>query len=152
MKNFFKENIIYILLLIFLSLLLIFWGQVILREFNTQTYNENIITLDDRIRCIRSLGWEVDKTSETVKKSYIPDEMSEELFSYNEIQKLCGFDLTDYLGSAVEVYTYRILNLTKSIDSDAFLNIIIYKNKIIGGDCKITELDGVVLPVKYRTD
>ena len=86
MKSFLKENIIYILLLVFLSLLLIFWGQVIIREFNTQTYYENLTTLDDRIRCVKSLGWEVDKTSETMKKTYIPDEMSEELFSYNEMR------------------------------------------------------------------
>ena len=137
-------------MLVFLSLLLIFWGQVIIREFNTQTYYENLTTLDDRIRCVKSLGWEVDKTSETIKKTYIPDEMSEELFSYNGIQKICGFDISNYLGCAVEIYTYRIINFNYVTKEEAFLNIIIYKNKMIGGDCEIPKLKGVVLPVKCR--
>ena len=148
MKNFFKENCIYILSLVLVSLLLIFLGQVMLYKFHQTASYENLKTVNDRVRCAKALGWQVDKASETVKTVYIPQEFTKEIEEYNEMQKRCGFDLSLYKGTGAQVYTYRILNYPSTEPVNAFLNIIIYNDKMIGGDCEVEEFDDLYLPVR----
>ncbi|MBQ3181850.1 MAG: DUF4830 domain-containing protein [Clostridia bacterium] len=148
MKEFVKENLIQILLLIFASLLLIFGGQVLKGEFFKTANFENLEDINDRVRCAKSLGWYVDKTSETKRSVYIPNEETEEFNEYNEMQKMCGFDLVPYMGKGAHLYTYRILNFPSDTSVNAFLNLIIYDGKMIGGDCDVLEYDDLYLPVK----
>lgn len=148
MKKFFKENIIYILLLILFSLLLIFWAQIMVGQFHAEGNFKNLENTDDRIRCAESLGWQVDKASETKRQVYIPEKLTSEFLEYNKFQKMCGFDLMPYLGKGVTVYTYRILNFPDDNPVNAFLNIITYQNQMIGGDCTVDEYDDMYLPVK----
>ncbi len=148
MKEFIKENIIYILILLLFSLLLVLWTQIIRTEFHNVSNLDNLHTLSDRVRCAESLGWQVDEKSETTKKLYLDKTPTPDFSEYNDIQKMCGFDLLPYLGKGVTVYTYRILNFPTDEPVNAFLNIIIYKNKMIGGDCTVDEYDDLYLPVK----
>ncbi len=148
MREFIKENIIHILILIFVSLLLILGGQFMSHKFQKAAFYENLTTLDDRIRCANSLGWEVDKSSESVRNVYIPKEITKEFSEYNEMQKNCGFDLSSYMGKGAVTYTYRILNFPSENEVNAFLNLIIYDDKMIGGDCEVLEYDDLYLPVK----
>lgn len=148
MKEFIKENIIRLLCLIFASLLLIFGGQVLKKEFFKTASFENLNDLNDRLRCARALGWEVDKTSETIKSIYIPNEITKEFAEYNKMQNDCGFDLLPYMGKGARLYTYRILNFPNDTLVNAFLNLIIYDGKMIGGDCDVLEYDDLYLPVK----
>lgn len=153
MYDFIKENIIHILVLLFVSLMFIFGGQILMHKFSKTANFENLENLDDRVRCAQVLGWQIDKTSETQRSVYIPSEMTEEFDTYNQMQKMCGFDLTDYMGKGAICYTYRILNFPSENDVNAFLNIIIYKDKMIGGDCEVLEYDDLYLPVKLiKTD
>lgn len=147
MKKFITENIVYILLVILFSLVVIFWGRVIVQEFKTEQNHANLTDISDRIRCAESLGWEVDKTSETKTSHYIPKEMNEEFLHYNEMQKSYGFDLESYMGKGVTVYTYRILNFPHPTPVSAFLNLITYDNRLIGGDCEVYEFDDLYLPI-----
>ncbi len=150
MKEFFKENIIRILCLMFVSLLLVSGCRILTyRVFKTASF-ENLIDLNDRVRCAESLGWYVDKSSETVKSIYIPNEKTKEFIEYNEMQKLCGFDLLPYMGKGANVYTYRITNFPYSSSVNAFLNLIIYDEKLIGGDCDVLEFDDLYLPVSFK--
>ena len=148
MKDFFKENYIPILVLILSSLLLVFGAQVLTNEFFKTASYENLETIDDRIRCAEYLGWQVDKSSETVKSVYIPNTETVEFNEYNVMQKMCGFDLSHYMGKGAECYTYRILNFPSENSVNAFLNLIIYDGKMIGGDCEVLEYDDLYLPVK----
>lgn len=147
MKDFLKENIVYILLLILFSLLLILGGQIVMHKFYKTAAYENLETVKDRIRCTKALGWEVDKGSETVKAVYIPNENSVEFSEYNKMQQMCGFDLSPYMGKGAIVYTYRILNFESDSPVNAFLNIIVYNGKMIGGDCEVAEYHDLYLPV-----
>ena len=147
MRDFLKENYIRIMVIILLSLSFILGGQIMVYKFSQTACRENLETLDDRVRCARSLGWEIDKTSEVVKNVYIPNEFTKELIEYNEMQKMCGFDISAYMGKSAQVYTYRILNFPSSNPVNAFLNIIIYDGKMIGGDCDVLEYDDLYLPV-----
>ncbi len=148
MKEFVKENIIRLLCLGLASLLLIFGAQVLKGEFLKTASFENLKDPNDRVRCAASLGWNVDKTSETVRAVYIPNEASIEFNEYNEMQKSSGFDLVPYMGKGAHLYTYRILNFPSDISVNAFLNLIIYDGKMIGGDCDVLEYDDLYLPVK----
>lgn len=148
MKNFLKENLIYILSLVLVSLLLILLGQIMLNKFHNTASYENLKTVNDRVRCAKALGWQVDKASETVKTVYIPQEFTKEITEYNEMQKSCGFDLSHYKGKGAQVYTYRILDYPASTPVNAFLNIIIYDDKMIGGDCEVSEFHDLYLPVR----
>ena len=147
MKEFFKENIVQILLLILISLLLVFGFQIMSAKFFETSSFENIENIHDRVRCAYSLGWNVEKGSETVRNVFIPSEMTEEMQVYNEMQKMCGFDLTDYMGKSVKVYTYRILDFPSTSPVNAFLNLIICNEKLIGGDCTVDEYDDLYLPL-----
>ena len=68
MKKFIKENIIYILILVLLSLLLILWSHIIRAEFKVAANFNNLETLSDRVRCANSLGWEIDKKRKKKKR------------------------------------------------------------------------------------
>ena len=148
MKSFIKENMLYILLLLLFSLLLLLWSQIIRAEFYKVGNFDNLETLSDRVRCAKNLGWQVDETSETKRQIYIDQSPTPDFLEYNDFQKQCGFDLAPYMGKGVTVYTYRILNFPSDNPVNAFLNIIIYKNKMIGGDCTVDEYDDLYLPVK----
>lgn len=148
MKNFIKENIIYILLLVLFSLMLIFWAQIMRTEFCTVANFNNLENLSDRVRCAESLGWRVDAASETKRRLYIDQTPTPDFLEYNEFQKMCDFDLMPYLGKGVAVYTYRILNFPSENPVNAFLNLIIYENQMIGGDCTVEEYDDLYLPVR----
>lgn len=147
MKEFFKENIVQILFLIFLSLVLIFGFQIISAKFFDEASFSNIENIHDRVRCAKSLGWEIDRGSETVHSVFLPSEMTEAMSEYNEMQKMCGFDLSEYMGKSVKVYTYRILNFPSSAPVNAFLNLFIRDEKVIGGDCTVEEYDELYLPL-----
>lgn len=149
MKKFIQENIIYILLVIFFSMVVIFWGRIIVREFKYENNHNNLTSIQDRIRCAESFGWEVDKASETKSSHYIPKEADQEFLNYNEMQKSCGFDLMPYMGRGVVVYTYRITNFPHSTPVNAYLNLIVYNECMIGGDCVVDEFDDLYLPVCY---
>ena len=147
MKEFFKENIIQILVLILFSMILIFGIRIISAQFYEVSSFENLKSTQDRIRCAESLGWNVDKGSETVRTVFIPNENSDEFAIYNDMQKLCGFDLEPYMGKSAEVYTYRILDFPSTAPVNAFLNIIVSDEKLIGGDCIVDEYDELYLPL-----
>lgn len=150
MKEFFKENIIRILSMLLVSLLLIAGCRIIMYRFFETASFENLIDTNDRVRCARSLGWEVDRTSETVKSIYIPNEKTKEFIEYNEMQNECGFDLLPYMGKGALCYTYRITNFPFDNTVNAFLNLIIYDEKLIGGDCDVEEFDDLYLPVSFK--
>lgn len=147
MKEFFKENIIQLLTLILLSLVLIFGIRIINARFYSTAFFENIEDTQDRIRCAKSLGWDVDRGSETERTVFIPNENTESFAVYNEVQKLCGFDLVPYMGKSAYVYTYRILDFPSTAPVNAFLNLIICDERLIGGDCLVEEYDELYLPL-----
>jgi hypothetical protein len=66
------------------------------------------------------------------------------------MQNECGFDLFPYMGKGALCYTYRITNFPFDNTVNAFLNLIIYDEKLIGGDCDVEEFDDLYLPVSFK--
>ena len=59
---------------------------------------------------------------------------------YNELQKEYGFNLEKYSGKKVMLYTCEITNHPES--EFALLEIMVYKNKPVGGSIYTKNLDG----------
>ena len=94
-----------------------------------------------RVAFLNSYNWQVDADSEQNKKITIPTEFDNVYTAYNNIQKAQGFDLYDYKGKVVTLYTLKINNYPND-SKHVFASILVYKNKIIGGDIHSTELSG----------
>ncbi|MEG1152117.1 MAG: DUF4830 domain-containing protein [Oscillospiraceae bacterium] len=95
---------------------------------------------DDRLKAATILGWEVEREPIEIEEIIIPDAFDDVYEKYNEMQKESGFDLGKYKGKTCKRYAYKVNNCNK--DNDAVMNIIVYKERIIGGDVSSRKLDG----------
>ena len=97
----------------------------------------------DRLAFIEQFGWKVDATPlETVEVS-IPEEFDKVYLGYNEMQKEQGLGLTKYKGKTVTRYTYNVTNYPE-YDGDVYISLLVYKNKVIGGDVCSADVNGFV--------
>ncbi|MBQ8387503.1 MAG: DUF4830 domain-containing protein [Clostridia bacterium] len=88
-------------------------------------------------------GWETsEKELEAIEIS-IPREFDSVMSEYNEIQKRQGLDLQKYKGKTVQRYTYEIKNY-EGYDGTVYANLIVYKNRVIGGDICTADVSGFI--------
>ena len=118
---------------------LLFLASVTAVKSDTVTYSDGS-TKYAREKFISSFGWKGDFENETSKNTTIPSEFNDVYTSYNEIQKICGYDLEQYKGKTVTLYSVPITNYDSS--DEVFASILVYDDKIIGGDIHSTALDG----------
>lgn len=113
-------------------------------EASKNGINYTVKDAASKIAFISQFGWQVNEDPIEVTEVIIPEEFNESYEKYNDIQKEQGLDLSEYKGQRVKRWTYEITNYP---DSDADegvirINLLIYKDKVIGGDVCSTELDG----------
>lgn len=116
-----------------------------------KTYNSGIDGSSEKARLIfiEQLGFKVGECREReVILPYEPDDIYSE---YEALQKYAGFDLSIYRGSKVMLYTYFDAEYPGYL-SDAQLNLIVYRGRIIGGDISEADTNGKMLPLKKITD
>lgn len=87
----------------------------------------------DRVDFLTQFGYTVDATPLESVEVTIPDEFDKVFATYNELQKQVGLDLGRYKGKKVMRYTYKVTNYEGYGDT-VYANLLVYKNKIIGGD------------------
>ncbi len=109
--------------------------------------DKNAITNADRLIFIRTLGFTVTDDSPVVKSVNIPEVFYDVYENYNILQKKAGYDLSLYKGCEVTIYTYKINPPDNSTDN-CVVNLIVYKDRIIGGDVSSVALGGFMLPLK----
>ncbi len=102
---------------------------------------KNIKTNDDRIAFLTSFGWDVSQTPLEIEEVTIPEEFDETYSEYNELQKHQDCDLTKYQGKRVKRYTYEVKNYPNG-EEGVCANLLIYKNKVIGGDICSSNREG----------
>ncbi len=85
----------------------------------------------------------VDESSLKIEEVLLPYEFDEIYEDYNELQKQSGFDISLYRGKTVQKFSYRALGY----DDVVFVNLLVYSDKIIGGDISSTALDGFMKPL-----
>jgi len=102
---------------------------------------KNIKTNDDRVAFLTSFGWEVTATPLEIEEVTIPKEFDDTYSSYNELQKYQECDLSKYKGKKVKRYTYEVLNYPTG-EQGVCANLLIYKNRVIGGDVCSSNFEG----------
>lgn len=100
-------------------------------------------TNDARVKFLTDLGWEVTVSPTESMEVKLPKD-SDELFQrYNALQKSQGFDLSRYAGKTVMRYVYRVENYPGATEP-VYATVLVYKDRIIGGDVTNTAPDGKV--------
>lgn len=102
---------------------------------------DTIRTAEDRIRFLNGFGWEVAQGEPETAEVTVPARFDKVYESYNDLQKAQGLDLTRYRGKKIMRYTYRIVNYP-GYDGSVLASLLIYKNRIIGGDICSAEPSG----------
>ena len=106
------------------------------------TYN-NIKNTNDHLEFLKQFGWETDAQPIEEIEIQIPKDFDKIMNSYNNIQKNQGLDLSKYKNKKVKRFTYKVTNYPQ-YDGDVYANIILYKNKVIGGDICSSDIKGFI--------
>ena len=108
------------------------------------TYNyEKIKSNEDRINFAKQFGWDVDPQALNEQEVQIPKEFDKIFSAYNEIQRRQGLDLSSFKKKSVMRYTYAIKNYP-DYDGEVYINILVYRNTVIGGDICSADVNGFV--------
>jgi len=106
-----------------------------------------IKTEQDRLDFISAFGLSVLGEPVEVVETKIPKDFDAVYNEYNSIQMAQGLDLAKYKGKKVKRYTYEVSNYPKDANgfpTQVFLNLVIYKNKVIAGDLSSSDGEGFV--------
>ena len=103
---------------------------------------KNIETPEDRILFLNRCGWEVEEAPTDIEEVLIPGEFDGVYNEYNALQTPLGLNLENYKGKSVKRFTYRITNY--EYDGSVFAHLLIYKNRVIGGDVASAKADGFI--------
>ena len=95
----------------------------------------------NRVEFLTKLGWQVSSDAVEVTDVVIPLEFDEVYQGYNKIQQEQGFDLRQYAGYQVKRYSYEVYN-HPSGDDFVRANLLVYNQKLVGGDICSLRLDG----------
>lgn len=105
----------------------------------------NAATNADRVAFAEGLGVTVNDEAQQ-RTVQIPYSFSDVYTNYNELQKQAGYDLSPYKGCEVTLYSYDS-NVSGGSLSDARVNLLVYRGRIIGGDISSAQLGGYMLPL-----
>ena len=100
-------------------------------------------TNDARVKFLTDLGWEVTPSPTESGEIRIPKAGDQVFDRYNELQKSQGYDLNKYAGKKVMRYVYQINNFPDAKEP-VYATVLVYKDKIIGGDITDTTPGGRV--------
>ncbi len=103
---------------------------------------QNISDNDSRIAFLKKYGWEVEPEAREVIEVVIPEEFDTVYQKYNELQLAEGLNLSKYRGKSVKRYTYLVSNY--EYDGTVLANLLIYKDRVIGGDICSADAEGFV--------
>lgn len=100
-------------------------------------------TIEQQADFLKSYGYEAEKQPLLIEEIIIPSEFDDAYESYNNLQKISGFNLEKFKGYRVKKYTYLVTNYPEAKE-DIYANLLIYNGKVIGGDISASSNDGFV--------
>ena len=121
---------------VIVALVLLFGGSG-----SAQTGAPSVSGNEGRVQFLQNLGWEVAASPTESGQVRIPKEDSPVFSRYNELQKSAGYDLTQYAGKTVMRYVYKVNNFPEATEP-VYATLLVYKDKIIGGDITDTAAGG----------
>lgn len=101
---------------------------------------KKIDTVQDQISFLKQFGWDVETEPRHVEQVAIPVKFDPVFETYNQLQIKEGLDLKKYKGKTVTKYTYLVNN--HEYNGIVYANLLIYKDRIIGGDISSAISDG----------
>ena len=101
---------------------------------------KGIATVEEQLRFLEGLGYKAKNIPVFSDEVQIPQSFDSVYEKYNRIQKAQGLNLEKYKGKTVLRYTYEI----KNTKEPTYATLLIYKNRIIGGDITVMGDDGYV--------
>ena len=108
--------------------------------------NLDTTRLTQQIAYLQSLGWEVEPTPILEQEITMPKDFPDVLKQYNELQRQQGFDLEEYAGKKLTLYTYRITNHPDAEEADA--SLYVYRSELVGGDVHSTSFTGFMTALR----
>ena len=108
--------------------------------------NTKVSTEEKGADYLASLGWQVEMPAMNNETVLIPKTFTDVFEKYNALQQSQGFDLKEYAGKEVELYTYKVTNHESS--DTVYAQLYVFKNKVIGGDIHSSSLDGFMCGLK----
>ncbi len=103
-------------------------------------YTLSAATNEERVSFFSQFGWKVETEPIEIKDVVIPEKFDDVYTNYNAIQKDQGLDLTPYSGKTCKQWVYSVTNYPQSPDVRG--TILVYDNRVIGGDLSTVALDG----------
>lgn len=112
---------------------------------------KGVDTVEEQLTFLRELGHEPDPNPVYAGEVIIPEVFDSVYETYNQLQKAQGLNLEKYKGKTVRRYTYALT--ADDADSEQtdgapgevrYVTLLIYKNRVIGGDITTTGPDGKV--------
>ena len=102
---------------------------------------KDIKTNEERINFLKQFEWEVNPEAVEMVEVIIPAEFDAVYKKYNEVQKVQKLNLEKYKNKTVKRYTYEVTNYP-NYTGTVYANILIYKDRVIGGDICSAEVNG----------
>ena len=106
---------------------------------------EKVPDNDSRVAFLKSFGWEVVNSPKESGQVLIPQETNPVFERYNALQKCQGYDLSKFAGKKVMRYVYTVENYPGATQP-VYATLLIFKNKVIGGDITDTAPNGKIRP------
>ena len=116
-------------------------------EFKSETASVKQISKkaaaeEDIKEFLSQYGWEATELLDRAEVT-IPAEFDSVYENYNTLQKKQDYDLSKYKRKTVDRYTYKIDNYD-GYNGMVLADVIVYKNKVIGGDICSADVNGFV--------
>ena len=136
--GFTRRKTLTLLLICGIVLLLIFTARSV---FGTKEKPLDLSTADGREAYLKSLGWEIDRDSESFRTVLVPRKLEGIMAQYNKIQLRQGYDLNKHLGQSCKQYGYDVKNYPGS-QGKVIISLYIQDGKVIAGDVHSTAVNG----------
>lgn len=99
---------------------------------------DGIKTEADLVNFAGNLGYSLEEEAADTAEVKLPSKFDAVLEAYNDLQKSQGFNLAKYKNKTVTRYTFRVTALPDGASlpnsGETLLTLILYRDKIIGGD------------------
>ena len=145
-----KVNIKKLLLILGITVGVILAAILVLQNNAQPTAGAAVSGNDARVEFLKSFGWEVSASPTESGQVRIPETPNQVFDRYNQLQKSQGYDLQSFAGKTVMRYVYKVNNFPGATEP-VYATVLVYKDRIIGGDITDTSPKGAVQSFKLPT-
>ncbi len=144
-----KQNILSIILSVAIVVLIIVFIPLNNQAMSVVKLNKTPTckNTEEIVEWINSFGWEVESEPFYNTTVTIPKKEDEIYTQYIINQRQNGYRLDKYKGKKVNQYKFKVLNYNEG-KTEAYINILMYKDKIIASDICSPLKDGFMRPLK----